>query len=438
MNLEESRINIFFLYLTIFIFLTNIFLGYGIQITTIYIFPLNEILLLILLISINYFSLFKKMSFSNILTPYLIWFIYGICFISFDAINKGIWALRDGSYIIDSLFILVGFVFFSSKKNIVFFFKIIKFSFYIGLIYIFFWIFKDFLQNISPTVNQVAGEGGATSLFFNFTSLSIVWIWLAFLPIIFDKKFAGFLFYKITPFILLAASIIFLQRRAAYLGLIFVVIFLYFSNKISVKNMIVFTLSLFLFFPITSLLGIELVGYVGRPESIFFIIDHLMTAIPGFTPDDPRLLSAGGTRVQRTLWWAEILNESLSSIKIFLFGKGFGIELVDFSLAYAVKIREPHNGFLSIFARSGIIGLSLFIWLHVVLVKNWLSAYKLAVSNNYVSEKNYLLYLGTYIILIFSAAIADSMFQYPYYAILYYFFWGIILRIGYNLKQLKT
>ena len=170
MSLKESKTNIFFLYLTIFIFLTNLFLGYGIQITTIYIFPLNEILLLILLMSINHFSVFKKISFTNILTPYWIWFIYGFFFICLDATNRGIWALRDGSYIIDSLFILVGFVFFSSERNIVFFFKILKFSFYLGLIYILFWIFKDFFRNFSPIISKIAGEGGSrgTSLFFNF------------------------------------------------------------------------------------------------------------------------------------------------------------------------------------------------------------------------------------------------------------------------------
>ena len=188
----------------------------------------------------------------------------------------------------------------------------------------------------------------------------------------------------------------------------------------------------------SSFLGIEIVGFVGRSESIFFIVEHLMTILPNYIPQNPDLLPATGTRAQRLIWWTEILNDGLSSIKIFLFGKGYGITLTDFGIGYGVTVREPHNGFLSIFARSGIIGLSLFFWLHVVLIKNWFSAYKFAVSNNCVSEQNYLLHLGTYIILIFTAAIADSMFQYPYYAILYYFFWGIILRIGYNLKQLKT
>ena len=265
MNLEESKTQNFFSYLIFFIIITNLFFGYGMQITTIYLFPLNQILLLILLLSINYFSLLKKISFTNILTPYSIWFIYGFIFISFNLINRGIWALRDGSHIIDSLSILVGFAFFSSERNINLFFKILKFSFYIGLIYIFFWIFRDFFQDFGPTIKRVAGEGGEASLFFNFSSLSITWVWLGFLPIIFNKELGQSLFYKIVPFLLIAASLIFLQRRMVYIGVFSVVIFLFYNKKISFKNIAVFVLILFLFFPMISFLVIEVVCILAKP-----------------------------------------------------------------------------------------------------------------------------------------------------------------------------
>ena len=438
MNLEKSRTQNFFSYIIFFIFFTNLFFGYGMQITTIYVLPLNEILLLILLISINHFSLFKKISFSNFLTPYLMWFIYGFVLIAYGATSRGIWALRDGTYIIDSLFIFVGFAFFSSERNINLFFKLLIFCFYIGLFYTFIYLFKDSFLAFSPNVSPASGTERPISLFFNFTSASLSWIWLACLPIIFNEKLVGSLFYKITPFILLSASLILLQSRATYLSLFSVVVFLLYNNKISIKDIIIFILLLFLLFPIISSVGIKIAGRFGSPESIFFYIEHIMTMLPGFIPTTSGFEGASGTATQRIEWWAEIINNSLSSIKILLFGKGYGVELVDFRIAYGVSVREPHNGFLSIFARSGLIGLLLFIWLHVVLIRNWLSAYKFAKSNNHITEKNYLLYLGSYIIIIFVAAIADSMFQYPYYAILYYFFWGIILRIGYNFKAIKN
>ena len=296
MNLEESKTQNFFSYLIFFIIITNLFFGYGMQITTIYLFPLNQILLLILLLSINYFSLLKKISFTNILTPYSIWFIYGFIFISFNLINRGIWALRDGSYIIDSLFILVGFAFFANERNIDVFFKILKFSFFTGLIYIFFWLFKDLVQGFSPIVKRVAGEGGEVSLFFNFSSLWLGWLWLALLAIIFNNKFDQSLFYKIVPILMLGMSLIGGQRRMVYVGLISVVIFLFYNKKISGKNIVVFALLLFLFFPIMSFLEIEIAGRFGDPGSFFFFVEHLMTVFPGFTSDDPRLVSSSGTR----------------------------------------------------------------------------------------------------------------------------------------------
>ena len=131
------------------------------------------------------------------------------------------------------------------------------------------------------------------------------------------------------------------------------------------------------------------------------------------------------------------MEESLTSVKIFLFGKGFGMPLTQFSAGLGIIAREPHNMYLSTFARLGIVGLLIWIWMHITFFMAWRKCYKYAVANN-LYEKYILLFLLIYILLSLFSSIGGSVLMYPCYAVPYYFFWGVILRICFNLEMMQN
>lgn len=76
------------------------------------------------------------------------------------------------------------------------------------------------------------------------------------------------------------------------------------------------------------------------------------------------LVGVIGTRQHRLEMWTEITKLVFSSFPTALFGFGFGGEVGD---ALGVSFRAPHNGFITILYRGGVIGLLLFVWLLISL-----------------------------------------------------------------------
>ena len=159
------------------IILGNLFLGTAFQNISIYQFPINEVILLFFLIFTRVLPSLKKINRTLNITPFLIWMLYGGIYIIFS-LDKGIWAMRDASQNIDTLYLLVGFTLLSSKKNFEFFIKTIRIAFFLALFYVFLIPFKAFLTSATPKI--ISAAGNTFSLFFNFFSLKITWCWLAF------------------------------------------------------------------------------------------------------------------------------------------------------------------------------------------------------------------------------------------------------------------
>ena len=72
----------------------------------------------------------------------------------------------------------------------------------------------------------------------------------------------------------------------------------------------------------------------------------------------------GGTKSWRLDWWSDIVHYTFGG-EHFWAGKGFGVNLADADGYQVVEdgaaLRSPHNGHLTVLARSGVIGLALWI-----------------------------------------------------------------------------
>ena len=295
--------------------------------------------------------------------------------------------------------------------------------------------FRPFLESATPKI--ISAAGNTFSLFFNFFALKITWCWLGFYNYILlyrQKKIN--LFYTSCTILLLGTAILWSQSRGIYLALITVLIFLMLADDRASKKILLYVLLAILCLYLLPLLGLEMKGRVGY-VSVNFFMDHLMSAVPNIALTNPELTGPAGSAQLRISWWTQIVEESLTSVKIFLFGKGFGMPLTQFSAASDIIAREPHNMYISIFARLGIVGLLIWIWMHITFFKAWRKSYKYAVANN-LSEKYILLFLIIYIILILVLSFGESILIYPCHAVPYYFFWGVILRISFNLEMIQN
>jgi len=95
-----------------------------------------------------------------------------------------------------------------------------------------------------------------------------------------------------------------------------------------------------------------------------------------FTDSDNDVLS--GSKEWRLLWWDTIIRYTIHG-RYFWTGKGFGINLADddgFQVNKDDTLRSPHNGHLTMLARAGVPGLTLWIicqltWVAAVVWCGW-------------------------------------------------------------------
>jgi O-antigen ligase len=108
--------------------------------------------------------------------------------------------------------------------------------------------------------------------------------------------------------------------------------------------------------------------------------------------------------------------------------------LVDYHGIGGTVIREPHNSYISIFARIGVIGLFAFIWMHVILLTVWFRAMRLCRRAKYRVGQERLLVLFVFFLLMWILGIGEDAFEKPFNTIPYYFFWGIVLHYSLYLR----
>jgi hypothetical protein len=83
------------------------------------------------------------------------------------------------------------------------------------------------------------------------------------------------------------------------------------------------------------------------------------------------------TRKWRMSWWSDIVRYTFAG-PWFLTGKGFGINLADddgYQVAHDQSLRSPHNGHLTILARTGVPGFFLWIFVNLFWLRGMLSGY---------------------------------------------------------------
>ena len=114
-----------------------------------------------------------------------------------------------------------------------------------------------------------------------------------------------------------------------------------------------------------------------------------------------------------------------------MFCLGYGMPLRDFGLDPKYFIREPHNSFLSILSRGGLVALSMWLWMHYLLFRVWFRLYSVYKIFDNEQGIKILILLMTYFILVLVGAVGQDNLEKPFFVVPYYFFWGVVLRLYY-------
>lgn len=92
---------------------------------------------------------------------------------------------------------------------------------------------------------------------------------------------------------------------------------------------------------------------------------------------EPKGVKLQNTVEWRTRWWGDIVDYTVRG-PYFWTGKGYGINLADadgYHLNREGSLRSPHNGHLTVLARSGVPGIALWLLLHATFAVSLLRAY---------------------------------------------------------------
>ncbi|MCE2509401.1 MAG: O-antigen ligase family protein [Alphaproteobacteria bacterium] len=390
--------------------------------------PFGELLLatyLLWLADVRYLPRFSKALF---LFPFLLWWTSGIGRAYFAFPEHGLLALRDATHVIESLFIWVGFIFATKEENVERFFRWLPWLLVIGSIYAFGFPFQSILENYSPTVRSTAGE--STAIFFQYTNTAVLVLVAAAYLMIVRPKTIGLGPLLLAP-LLLAYVVAIFQARTIYLQVIAMLLLFAWQYRSSFVKMSTSLMLGALAFMAVSAFGIQLTGRLGGEISLDFVLKHFAT-IMGEGQGEFEGVAAGVD--MRTAWWLSIWNQVTSSIGSLLFGLGYGFPLIDFTSVGGIPVREPHNSYISIFGRSGIIGLFAFVWMHIILLVVWFRTFRLCRRAKYRVGQERLLVLYVYILMIWINGIGEDAFEKPFNTFPYYIFRGLILHYSLHLR----
>ncbi len=394
--------------------------------------PAGELMLAICLCVISSRRLLPVMAKEVWLLPVLMWWGLSLSRALIDVRSGGVWAFRDASQAIESLYLIVGFWFANSETSLLYFFRWLRRLFVVAICYGLLYPVSGTLQNFSP---KVSGLGtSATPIFFSQGNTIALLLWGACWLLIEPPKngksalgrdiFAGFL---------IAFAVAFGQSRTVDLQVLMLGgLLLAIRRKVAAKWGMVMLFGVLIIVAI-SVSGITLKGRLGQKVSLDFIAQHFET-ITG--------KSGGGSTVQgeaegvslRINWWRHIYSELRESPRNAIFGLGYGMPLTTFMGRTAIT-REPHNSYISVIGRLGISGMVMWIMMQASLYWSWWRSFKLCRAMGWRPDQNNLILILIFHFLTLVMMMGETGMEVPYWAIPYYFFFGIVLRYGKHLRE---
>ncbi len=395
--------------------------------------PVGELVLAVCLCIISARTLLPIMAKEVWVLPILVWWGLSLSRAVIDARQAGIWAFRDASQAIESLYLIVGFWYASTETSQLYFFRWLRRLLVVAIFYGLLYPVSGTLQTFSP---KIAGLGtGATPIFFSEENSAALLLWAAcWLLIEPPRNRKSALLRNIFAGLLVAFAIAFAQARTIDLQVLLLgVVLLAIRRKAAAKWGMTLLLGI-LIIGAVSISGISVKGRLGQQVSLDFLAQHFES-----------ISGQGGGQVQgaaegvplRISWWRHIIAQLEASPRNMVFGLGYGMPLTTFMGRDAIT-REPHNSYMSVIGRLGVSGMTMWGLMQIALYVSWWRSFRLARAMGWSVDRNNLILLVIFCLLTLIAALGEAAMEVPFWAIPYYFFFGVALRYGRRMREVAA
>lgn len=429
------RLNLTLLLVSLYMLLDAAFMLIRVPPGSVSAIPMGELLIIFFFITVAGDLKYVTPFFRSVpFVPLVIWWLVGATQLVLGLGEHGFWALRDATSLVESLFLWIGFVVAAVPgaipKLIVWFRRVLVLAALIVLTY----PFRDFLASFSPVIMSTHMQ--PAPLFFTYSLTPILSLVTAFWLFASDIRIAGLRSSWLAGALLVFVAAL-VQQRTIYLQILFLFALLAATRPANALRLVGPVFVAIAVFVALLALGVPVPGRVSSDVSLNFYLQHFL-AIGGtdggaaWESDAVRGAASGVN--QRFLWWQVIWENVVSTWTRALFGLGYGISMVGLANDPGIDavVREPHNSLVSAFGRTGFVGLTAYVWLHVALAITAVRAYASYKAKGFAETAQWICLLGAMFALFWIAAIGEDAFEKPFIAIPYYFFFGVVLNLWYR------
>jgi len=292
---------------------------------------------------------------------WLLMIVLAIGHLAFDLPRYGAYAVRDASFVLEGVFLALGFMFARGESEMRLFLRMMAVLFVVNLAYALTFPFQEAIRAASP----VSGIFLNVPLLGSYTHTALFLLIGSLFFLLLGKRATG---WPLPVVVIIAVAqagwSLVLQVRSMYLGMVLSALLLVLLGGVrsggSRKAVILIAAACLLVFSV-DFFDIELRGRVGKVDTEFFL-----------SPVRSLLLQPGTPGLGTVKWRLDLLPDLWArwtrGITNVLVGEGFGEPLIDYVGLGGVVIRAPHNTHITVAMRLGLTGLAIWIFVHARIV----------------------------------------------------------------------
>ncbi|MFY9527631.1 MAG: O-antigen ligase family protein [Candidatus Acidiferrales bacterium] len=343
-----------------------------------------------------------------------------------DVPRYGIYAVRDSSLFVEAVFLLLGAVWARNPRKTRRLVLWMFFVFLLNLIYTYTFPWNEQIQAWSPT----SGVFHPVPLFGNYEQNGLFLVAGALFCIWLGPSLVRWPRWVLLGLVVAQlGGLAILQLRSMYVGILVVLLLLFLLRE--TKKLAGFASALgwgvggvLAMLLAVSALGISLRGRMG-PVDLSFIEEHGRTIL-AVGDANARM----GHDVDRGEWYGEVWDRIRSSPSNLIVGEGFGQALIDFENEQGVPVRQPHNTSLTILARLGFLGLSIWLLFLVLMAVRYVRFIR--TRRAFAGASALVLWLFMYSVLALLFTSVQPEFEFSHGAIPFFFLQGLAIGIMRN------
>ena len=343
-----------------------------------------------------------------------------------DVPRYGAYALRDSSMFFDATFLILGVMWARSPRDTQLLMRWLFYVFVLNLLYSYTFPWGEQVQARSPASGvfhsvPLFGNYQLSALFLLLGTLYCLWV----APSVVRWPRWALMVLAVAQL----GGLAILQVRTMYVGITFIILILLLLRETKKLTRFASALGLAITGLVVmvsagSLLGIKLQGRMG-PVDVSFI-QRQASSLLELTDPNTRF----SHDVDRSEWYGEVWNSVRSSPLNLTVGGGFGQTLINFQNDEGIAVRQPHNSSLSVLARLGFVGLSIWLLFIVLVVVRYIRF--LGISFPSVGISALILWLFLHLVVALLETSVQPTLEFSHGAIPFFFLQGLAIGIMRN------